>query len=127
MSGDIRRGVDAQRHEFDTEVVEADSQDAPWDDMLNVEDLHFCAAKDGNAAGGFFRKPWVNKRVALEFGVDKWSLLKQKQIFLGLDAIFCRKLKSNRLFTTFPGLNERVVYFFLGGVGVVEVAFMTPS
>ena len=44
------------------------------------------------------------------FGVDIRSLLKQKQIFLGLDAIFRRKLKGNRLFTTFPGLNERVVY-----------------
>ena len=63
-----RRGVDAPRHEFDTEVAEADSQDAPWDDVLDVEDLHFWAAKDGDAAGGFFRKPGVNKGVALEFG-----------------------------------------------------------
>ena len=64
ISGDIRQGVDAPRHEFDTEVAEADSQDAPCD----VEDLHFWAAKDSDAAGGFFRKPGVNKRVALEFG-----------------------------------------------------------
>ena len=41
---------------------------APWDDVLDVEDLHFWAAKDGDAAGGFFRKPGVNKRVALELG-----------------------------------------------------------
>ena len=68
ISGDICRGVDAPRHEFDTEVAEADSQDAPWDDVLDVEDLHFWAAKDGDATGGFFRKPGVNKRVALEFG-----------------------------------------------------------
>ena len=39
-----------------------------WDDVLDVEDLHSRAAKDGDAAGGFFRKPGVNKRVALEFG-----------------------------------------------------------
>ena len=48
-------------------MAEADSQDAPWDDVLDVEDLHFWAAKDGDAAGGVFRKPGVNKRVALEF------------------------------------------------------------
>ena len=63
ISGDIRRGADAPRHEFDTEVAEADSQDAPWDDVLDVEDFHFWAAKDGDVAGGFFRKPGVKRKL----------------------------------------------------------------
>ena len=55
---------------------------------------------------------------------------------MGLDAICCRKLKSNLWCEAFSlhflvSMREWFIFYFFkgggGGVGVVEVAFMTPS